>query len=175
MSSQLIRKNPDARKDWRQEGKGTTEDEVVEWHHWLNGHESEQALWDGEGQGYLACCSPWGRKESDTTEWPNWTELKDIREEAPAVVQARDNKDWDFVTRNRNRKAATRNQRSRIWDWLWPYVVSPSHVLPLSFLNCKETGLGKSCLSQSYFPSGNPGRHWAWSLWKWTEIPHDSS
>ena len=49
--------------------KGKTEDEVVGWHHWLNGHESEQALGDGGGQGSLACCSPWGHKESDMTEW----------------------------------------------------------------------------------------------------------
>ena len=48
--------------------KGTTEDEMVGWHHRLNGHEFEQAPGDGEGQGSLACCSPWGHKESDTTE-----------------------------------------------------------------------------------------------------------
>ena len=107
--SQLIRKYLDAGKDWRQEGKRTTEDEMVGWHHWVNEHESKQALWDGEGQGSLGGCSPWGRKESDMTEWLNWTELKDTREEASAVEQARYNKDWDFVTRNRNRKAATRN------------------------------------------------------------------
>ena len=67
MKSQLIGKDPDARKDRRQE-KGTTEDEMVGWHHRLNGHEFEQALGNGEGQGSLACCSPWGCKESDTTE-----------------------------------------------------------------------------------------------------------
>ena len=51
-----------------QEEKGTTEDEMVGWHHRFNGHEFEQALRDGEGQGSLACCSPWGHKELDTTE-----------------------------------------------------------------------------------------------------------
>ena len=66
--SWLIGKDPDAGKDWRQEEKGVTEDETFGWHHWLNGHESEQALGDGEGQGSLACCSPWGFKESDTIE-----------------------------------------------------------------------------------------------------------
>ena len=66
--SWLIRKTPDAGKDWRQEEKGTTEDEMVRWHHWLYGHEFEQALGNGEGQGSLASYSPWGRKESDTTE-----------------------------------------------------------------------------------------------------------
>ena len=56
----LIGKDPVAGKDWRQEGKGTTEDEVVGWHHWPDGHEFEQALGVGDGQGSLACCSPWG-------------------------------------------------------------------------------------------------------------------
>ena len=66
----LVRKDPDAGKDWRWE-KGTTEDEMVGWHHQLNGHEFEQALGEGEKQGSLACCSPRGRKESDKTEWLN--------------------------------------------------------------------------------------------------------
>ena len=67
----LTGKDCDAGKDWRQEEKGTTEDEMVGWHHWLNGHEFKQAPGDGEGQGSLACCSPWGCKESDMTEWLN--------------------------------------------------------------------------------------------------------
>ena len=61
----LIGKDSDAGKDWRQEETGMTEDEMVGWHPWLNGHEFEQALEDGEGQGSLACCSPWGHKESN--------------------------------------------------------------------------------------------------------------
>ena len=65
--SPFIGKDPDAGKDWRQEEKRTTEDELVGWHHWLNGHEFEQTLGDGEGQGSLACCSPWSCKESDIT------------------------------------------------------------------------------------------------------------
>ena len=71
----LTWKDPDAGKDGRREEKGTTEDEMVAWHHWLNGHEFEYTLGVGDGQGGLACWSPWGRKESDTTEWLNWTEL----------------------------------------------------------------------------------------------------
>ena len=67
--SQLIRKDPDSRKDWRLEDKGTTEDKMVWWHHWLNGHKFEQALEFGEEQGSLACYGPWHSKESDTTEW----------------------------------------------------------------------------------------------------------
>ena len=66
--SQLVGKDPDAGKYWRQEEKGTTEDEMVGWHHWLNGYEFEQALGDGEGQGSLAWCSLWGHKESNITE-----------------------------------------------------------------------------------------------------------
>ena len=65
--SWIIRKDPDAGKDWGQEEKGTTEDEMVGWHHRLNGHEFEQALGDSEGQGRLARCSPWGCKESSNT------------------------------------------------------------------------------------------------------------
>ena len=72
--SWLIWKDPDAGKDWGQK-KGTTEDEMVGWHHWLNGQEFGWTLGVGDGQGGLACCSSWGRKESDTTEWLNWTEL----------------------------------------------------------------------------------------------------
>ena len=69
--SQLIKKVPDTQKDWRQEEKGMTENEMLGWHHRLNGHEFEQAPGDGEGQGGLVCCSPWGPKELDMTEW--WT------------------------------------------------------------------------------------------------------
>ena len=70
----LTGKDPVAGKDWGQEEKGTTEDEMVGWHHWLNGHEFEQVLGVGDGQGSLACCNSWGYKESDMTEWLNWTE-----------------------------------------------------------------------------------------------------
>ena len=69
--SWLIGKDPEAGKDWGQEEKGTTEDEMVGWHYRLNGHEFEQALGYGEGQGSLVCCSPWGHKESDMTEQLN--------------------------------------------------------------------------------------------------------
>ena len=69
-----IRKYPNAGKDWRQEEKVTSEDEMVGWHHWLDGHEFEQAAGVGDGQGSLACCGPWGHKESDTAEQLNWTE-----------------------------------------------------------------------------------------------------
>ena len=75
VKNRLIAKDPDAGKDWRWEKKGMTEDEMVGWHHWCDGHEFGQAQGVGDGQGSLACCSLWGRKESDMTEWLNWTEL----------------------------------------------------------------------------------------------------
>ena len=68
----LIGKIPDAGKDWRQEEKGMTEDEMVGWHHWLDGQEFEQAVGVGDGQGSLAYCSLWGRKESDMTKQVNY-------------------------------------------------------------------------------------------------------
>ena len=73
VKSQLIGKDPIAGKDWGQEGKGTTEDEVVRWHHWLSGHGFGWILGVGDGQGGLACCSPWGCKESAGLS--NWTEV----------------------------------------------------------------------------------------------------
>ena len=71
----LIRKDPDAGKDRRQEEKGMTEDGMVGWHHWLLGHEFEQSPGVGDGQGSLVCCSPWGHKESDTKLLSNWIKL----------------------------------------------------------------------------------------------------
>ena len=71
----LVGKDPDAGKDWRQEEKGMTEDEMVGWHHWLDGHEFEQFPGDSEGQGGLVCCCPWGHKESEAAKQPNWTNL----------------------------------------------------------------------------------------------------
>ena len=87
----LLRKDPDAGKDWRQEEKGTTEDEMVGWHHQLDGHEIEQALGVGDGQGSLACCSPWGHKESDTTEHTHTHAYHGISRIAIAVCT------WDFA------------------------------------------------------------------------------
>ena len=82
--SWLIGKVPDAGKDWGQEETGATEDEIVGWHHWLNGHEFEQTPGDSEGQESLPCCSPWGCNEPDTTERLNnkpmgWIAIKHPR------------------------------------------------------------------------------------------------
>ena len=75
VKSWLIGKDSDAGRDWGQEEKGTTEDEMAGWDHWLDGRESEWTPGVGDGQGGLACCHSWSRKESDTTERLNWTEL----------------------------------------------------------------------------------------------------
>ena len=71
--SWLIGKDSDAGRDWGPEEKGTTEDEMAGWHHWLDSRESEWTAGVGDGQGGLACCSSWGRKKSDTTEQLNWS------------------------------------------------------------------------------------------------------
>ena len=83
--SQLIRKDPDAEENWRQEEKGMTEDRMVGWHHWLDGHEIEQAPGDGERQGSRACCSPWGHKQLDTTKQQNNnnTPFKHLKKQDP--------------------------------------------------------------------------------------------
>ena len=70
----LIGKDSDAGRDWGQEEKGTTEDEMARWHHWLNGREFEWTSGVRAGQGGLVCCDSWGHKESDMTERLNWTE-----------------------------------------------------------------------------------------------------
>ena len=73
--SWLIGKDSDAGRDWGQEEKGTTEDEMAGWHHWLDACESGLTLGVGDGQGGLVCCDSWGRKESDTTERLIWSEV----------------------------------------------------------------------------------------------------
>ena len=84
--SWLIGKDSDAGRDWGQEEKGMTEDEMAGWHHWLDGRESEWTPGVGDGQGGLVCCDSWGRKGSDTTERLNWTELIVIYIELYSVV-----------------------------------------------------------------------------------------
>ena len=94
VKSWFIWKDPDSWKDWRQEEKGMTEDEMVRWHHWINGHKFEQTPGDGEDQWSLVCCSPRGRKESDMTEHLNNNVVCGIlvpqpgREPEPAALEA---------------------------------------------------------------------------------------
>ena len=78
--SWLVGKDSYAGRDWGQEEKGMTEDEMAGWHHWLGGHEFEWTPGVGDGQGGLACCNSWGRKESDMTDQLNWTELKETKD-----------------------------------------------------------------------------------------------
>ena len=75
----FIGKEPDAGKDWRQKEKRATEDEMVEWHHWFDGHELGQTPGDGEGEESLGCCSPWGHKELDMSWWLNNSLLPEIQ------------------------------------------------------------------------------------------------
>ena len=95
----LIGKDPDAGQDWRQEEKGTAEEEMVGWHHWLNGHEFEQALGIDDRQGNLVCCSPWSHKELDTTEWLNWTEGRERLSDLSKV--STDNKSWSWDSKTK--------------------------------------------------------------------------
>ena len=148
----LIGKDPDAGKDWRQE-KGTTENEMVGWHHQLDGHEFEQTLGDSEGQGSLVCCSLWGCKETGRTQWPNnsngwkrnkslqWTSLSLARELGGKSAEPRE---WGET------EAGPRSQSVRRWlswvllhpsgvceitesmYWFWPYVQSLPLVLAQS-------------------------------------------
>ena len=86
VKSWLIWKDPDAREDWGLEEKGTTEDEMVGWHHQLNGRGFGWTLGVGDGQGGLVCCGSWGHKESETTERLNWTELIAIHNCQPRCI-----------------------------------------------------------------------------------------
>ena len=119
-----IRKDPDAGKDWRQEEKGTTEDEMVGWYHWLYGYEFEQVLGDGKGQGSLACCSLWGHNESDTTEWlnnsNNWITLLSSRNERNTINQLYFNK---ISFKKQKKKYCCLNETYTIlWQILFHYL-----------------------------------------------------
>ena len=106
VKSWLIWKDPDPGKDWGQEEKGTTEDEMVGWDHWLNGHGFVWTLGVGAGQGGLECYGSWGCKESDTTEQLSWTE-QIIRQGAVGIWCAKNQMDfrndfWRFFFLLRN-------------------------------------------------------------------------
>ena len=112
--SWLIGKDSDAGRDWGQEEKGMTEEEMAEWHHRLDGHEFEWTPGVGDGQGGLACCYSWGHKESDMTEWLNWSELNWMLTY----------KFYAFFKRRRNNKTPLHSPdwpgfiwRWQIWNW----------------------------------------------------------
>ena len=95
VKSWLIGKDSDAGRDWGQEEKGTTEDEMAGWHHRLNGHEFEWTPGLGNGQRGLACCDSWGRKESDTTDRLNWTELNWKHKGLPYILENQGVSPWN--------------------------------------------------------------------------------
>ena len=88
---QLICKDPEAEKDWRQKEKGMTEDKIARWHHQLNGHGFGWTPGIGDGQGGLACCGSWGHKESDMTAWLNWKLLgRKVMTNLDSILKSRD-------------------------------------------------------------------------------------
>ena len=146
-------KDPDPGQDWRQEEKGTSEDEMVGWPHWLDGHEFEQAPGAGDGQGGLSCCSPWGHKESETTEqlsdWTSW--LTDWEARASPVAQ-----------RVKNLPAM---QETQVWSLGWEDSPGGGNGNPLQYSRLKNPMDGgpwwatvhRSC---SITQGGQPGALW---------------
>ena len=122
----LTGKDPVAGKDWRWEEKGMTEDEMVGWRHWLDGHDSEQIPGDSEGQGNLACCSPSGPRKSDTTQRPNnniQNQASDFSSESEGTAfllpewEQRRGKEWtDFEPRLNGVAAKADNEKGRRWE-----------------------------------------------------------
>ena len=145
MKSWLIGKDPDAGRDWVQEEKGTTEDEMAGWHHWLYGHEFGWTLGVGDWQGGLTCCNSWGRKELDTTERLNWTEglyidkmgsprlgLSHFKNYWPAKEVCKE--DWRIAikfktnkTKQKKKKArenvVSRKERKNFKKKTWPWIL----------------------------------------------------
>ena len=129
--SWLIGKDSDAGKDWGQEEKGTTEDEMAGWHHRLDGCESEWTPGVGDGQGGLACCNSWGRKESDTTKWLNWTEPVLIVFLLAAEVKV---EEWlevrsgNSIFENSFKLSENKDGRDKLGSWL--------DIVPKEYLLC---------------------------------------
>ena len=144
VKSWLFWEDPDAGKDWGQVEKGTTENEMVGWHHWLNGHGFGRTLGVGDGQGGLACFGSWGCKESDMTEWLNWTELLILlgfsRQEhwsgLPFPSPMHESKKW-------------KGSRSVVSDSSRLHGLQPTRLLrPWDFPG-KSNGVGCHCLLQN--------------------------
>ena len=146
VKSWLIGKDSDAGRDWGQEEKGTTEDEMAGWHHRLSGHEFEWTPGVSDGQGGLACCNSWGCKESDTTEWLNWTELNWIAINphvcACSVIQSCLTL-CDPMECSSPVSTVNGSFQARILEWvpiffsrgtLWPGIKHASPALPLRLL-----------------------------------------
>ena len=125
--SWLIGKDPDAGRDWGQEEKGTTEDEMAGWHHRLDGHEFEWTPGVGDGQGGLACCNSWGHKESDTTERLNWTDTcymgfpnGSVIKNPPATAG-----DMDSIPGSGRSPGEGNGNHSSIFTWKIPWTEEP--------------------------------------------------
>ena len=107
--SWLIGEDPDAGRDWRQEEKETTGDEMAGWHHQLDGHEFEWTLGVSDGQEGLACCSSWDHKESEPTEWLNWTDLNvfDKMDKMKKIIT-----EWESLQKNQKELRLLKNNRN---------------------------------------------------------------
>ena len=117
VKSWLIVKDSDAGRDWGQEEKGTTEDEMAGWHHRLDGREFEWTLGDGDGHGGLECCHSWGHKELDRTEWLNWTESSRTDSTISFTVLMRKLRPENWTT---HWKLTARQRWKKMgWIWLW--------------------------------------------------------
>ena len=127
-------KDLDAGKDWRQEERGTTEDEMVGWHHWLNGREFEQALGDGDGQGGLVCCSLRGRKQSDTIEWLKNTTTKRWPRATSSARFLRKGWNWDFYKTYILVTSLNKNSGWGLWGWVYDFWFN-SALLNFSFFS----------------------------------------
>ena len=164
VKSWLIWKDPGARRDWRQEEKGMTGNEMVGWCHRLDGHEFEQAAGVGDGQGSLMCCSPWGLKVSDMSEWLNWTELRYIW-----YITSASGFYWHPVRRGRGRSKLSYNARGSHLDHCCSVTKShptlQPHELQHARLPCpwdspgSNTGMGCHFLLQGIFPTQGLNQH----------------
>ena len=136
VKSWVLRKDPDAGKDWRQEEKGTTEDEMAGWYHWLNRHGFGWTPGVGDRQGGLACCGSWGCKESDMTEWLNWTKtMTTAYGNIPNLLPRHifEGKYWSVVcwwqsSLTASKSWAPKNQR--------PPTINPMKACPRGSLQC---------------------------------------
>ena len=156
----LIGKDPDAGKKWRCEEKGRTEDEMVGWHHRHNGNEFEQVPGDSEGQGNLMCCSPWGDKCSDTTEWLN---NNDILEQTVVSLQSSDSK-MKAHMQMRFKVISTQNEMGPRSSAILECLLHHSSFHPLSLVTRKANSWMVALICGLCYCVRNTG-HFFFPLW----------